>query len=703
MRAGKFDQALDQWRALCKLAPDKPQFFLFRGVAHHRLEQGDKAEKALRRAVDLDGGKSVVYRLNLVDLLAALKRTREALEEIEAAVPAFQEFEPVMALELRKVDVLCTIGNAVEANEVLDRLFRRMAEKHDAELPKYVSSQIAGTAAKMFSRHRLDDANGLLERCHEIHPDSPVHHPFPERALVDARALPPHAQAWLRQLKPDKMSATLGNATWPWPGAAFIAGVWLLGLAWLLATTPMEAGTFWAALLPTLALAAAALGWSMRTATRILQSPLRSFTTIHPLYLLRAKGTTLEVYPLFNLVDLKATHHHTNGVYTQTAIELRFGQRRVRLSVRGKEHAEAWLRHLVELRARSLELLGEGFLEAEPGIDLLPPALLTDPDAAPLSQWGRAAPASRATEAPVLSKRTRALRHSAAHRRGALRWYGAFAAAAVLVAGVSVWSQAKMSEQEAFGMAMEDGHRDRLASFAARYPGSRFLPEIERVRARRLEGLERVLGGQTSASPPGTEQAPLAAALRDAAKHLATQSDHVVALRVEVDATAAPAAATAFGAALMTARIRSAVGGLLASSIAHARLDDLLDVEPEAAPESAAAVLHIRATVRPHSGELVRVGAGDEATAPLPALTVDWEAKLEVPGQPPSATWRHTSPVPRRVLSSGGSGPDAAYRHLASTEVEVYARELAAALGLESPAIAVLLEPSGGGAQRGGQ
>lgn len=688
LRAGQLDEALEQWRALCKLAPDNARYFLMRGVAHHRKQQADKAEKALRRAVELDG-KTVGYRLALIDLLSVTRRPREAIAEIDAALPAFgEEFEPVLALELRRVGVLCNMGETVQANEVLDRLFRRMADKHDAELPKYVSSQIAGIAAKMFAEHRFDDANGLLERCHEIHPDSPVHHPFPERALVDARALPAHAQAWLRQLKPEKMSATLPNATWLWPGTAFVAGIWLLGLAWLVTTTPMESGDFWAALLPTLALATAALGWSTRTTRRILQTPLRSFTTIHPLYLLRAKGTTLEVYPLFNLLDLKATHHHTNGVYTQTAIELKFGSRRVRLSVRGKDHAEAWLRHLVQLRGRSLELLEEGFLEAEPGIDLLPPALLTDPDAAPMSQWGRAAPASRTLESdgPVPSKRSRAQRHSAAHRRAAVRWYGGFAAAAVLVAGVSVWTQAKVAEQQAFGEAMEQGHPERLEAFAAGYPGSSFLPEIDKERARRLERVERVLAGQAP------EHAPLAPALRAAAQRLAASGKPALPVKVDVEATDLPAEAGTFAPAAMKERIGHAVVDLLAASARRAGLDHALAFEAKDVVD-APAQLELRATVRRGGGELVRVGADGSGAAALPALEIAWEAKLLLLGEASPPPWKWISTMPRRVTSRGGPSADSVYRHVAEAEVDAFAVALAGALGLASPAWALRLEP----------
>lgn len=94
----------------------------------------------------------------------------------------------------------------------------------------------------------------------------------------------------------------------------------------------------------------------------------------------------------------------------------------------------------------------------------------------------------------------------------------------------------------------------------------------------------------------------------------------------------------------------------------------------------------------------MRVGPDAGDGPPLPALQVAWESALEVAGQPPSPSWKWTSAMPRRLLSSGGAAADSAYRHLAASQVEAFATDLATALGLGSAAQAVKLEPTAGAA-----
>ena len=437
------------------------------------------------------------------------------------------------------------------------------------------------------------------------------------------------------------------HVTLLWPGAAFIS---VPGSSGACSCTSRWTEPFCTALLPTLALATAALGWSSRTAKRILQSPLRSFTTIHPLYLLRAKGTTLEVYPLFNLVDLKATHQHTNGVYTQTTIELRFGAKRVRLSVRGKEHAEAWLRHLVELRGRSLELLGEGFLEAEPGIDLLPPALLTDPDAAPLSQWGRAAPASRAAEGPVPSIASRA-QATPPRNAAAPALYGAFAGGGARRRRVG-GHRSRCPSSRPSAMPWRKGEEEPTGLVAARYPDSRFLPENAQARAGGLEGLHVSLGDQT------LEQAPRP--LRREVAPPVPHPEHPVALRVEVDSRPPPRPPPSLRADDGAHPQRG--GRLLAASSDHARLT-ASSRGGRAAPEKALRRAPIRATVRPETSEgpgRRRRRCGGAAQGAERAWERAWPWR-----EPPSSSWTHTSPVLDASLQRGSAPtpPTASGRH----------------------------------------
>ncbi len=74
---------------------------------------------------------------------------------------------------------------------------------------------------------------------------------------------------------------------------------------------------------------------------------------------------------------MQAVHQHTNGLYTHSEVTMWFGTHSVSVSLRGKEHAERWAGSVLGSRNRVMQLMLEGYLEAEQGVDLIPPALLT--------------------------------------------------------------------------------------------------------------------------------------------------------------------------------------------------------------------------------------------------------------------------------------------------------------------------------------
>src|SRR5262249_28281469 len=159
----------------------------------------------------------------------------------------------------------------------------------DPELPKYASSQIAAVAAHLFGSDEPLRANAALEKCEEIYPESPVDHPYPVVSDLDVSAIPEEGVAWLARQKPGPNSPTLAENIW---GLPILAVVGVTGAAALLLGVTFHEPSAWGAS-ESVAMAALLIGlclWfgaAVRAILGILRSPLRAFTTLHPLYLLR--------------------------------------------------------------------------------------------------------------------------------------------------------------------------------------------------------------------------------------------------------------------------------------------------------------------------------------------------------------------------------------------------------------------------------
>src|SRR5262249_30769028 len=151
----------------------------------------------------------------------------------------------------------------------------------------------------------------------------------------------------------------------------------------------------------------------------------RGLLTLHPLYLIEAKVDRVWLYPLVRLDNVDATHHHTNGGYTHTRVVMWFGSRYVEVNLRGKDYAEQWVGSLTGSRPRVLELMLEGSLEAEHGVALTPPAILTHPPAPPPAPF-----------------------------RDLRRWYAATAVAAAVLWGGIVLGHARAADDAAWAGAV---------------------------------------------------------------------------------------------------------------------------------------------------------------------------------------------------------------------------------------------------------
>ncbi len=197
---------------------------------------------------------------------------------------------------------------------------------------------------------------------------------------------------------------------------------------------------------------AAALAHVLRDIRGILESPIRGMVTVHPLYLVRTRADRLKVYPLVRLSKTHGVHQHTNGGYTHTSVTLHFGKETVELTIRGKEYAQGWLDYFVNRRRRALELMAEGYLEAEQGVEMIPPVLLTKP------------PATKAKE-----------------KARALRWYGAAAVAVVAALAVIVPLRAARADDYAYRLAVRAQPEPSYTTYLAEYPEGRHAEAVKRA------------------------------------------------------------------------------------------------------------------------------------------------------------------------------------------------------------------------------
>lgn len=381
----KFDESLAQFSALAEREKDNARHQLHRAMALGRLKRFDEAEVALAKAYSLAPGDARVASL-YSDFLGGRGKVALAVAVADETLPSVEQRSPAYyTLWLRKLEAYAMPGDE-RAARVGEHIAEDAQAGGDAEVSAYLANQIAQTAARLFATKRPRAANALLALCVKMYPAGKVETPYPYKTRLRTSALSPTLTTWLRGREADNKGVSVTGNTWFLPCFCLVAGLTGTGFALRLAALPASALGFaeLAGRFALLAACACALVACVRWVLSILGSPLRALTTIHPLYLMRVKAGHIDVYSLFTLTDVKGVHHHTNGVYTATNVTLRFGEAgagavATTLSIRGKQLAEDWLGYLHGIRGRSLELLAEGFLEADGSVELLPPKDLTRP------------------------------------------------------------------------------------------------------------------------------------------------------------------------------------------------------------------------------------------------------------------------------------------------------------------------------------
>jgi curved DNA-binding protein CbpA len=609
LRGGNPQGALGQFDELSKARPEDGKYHLWRGYALAAQQRKAEAEAAFRRAKELRPD-DVEARVALADALANQNRADAAVAELEDTLKILPpEPGPRLHVELRRLDLLfLTKGSDISLREV-DAFVGRVRRDSDKEFWKFVSSQLAAQAARLFARSSFDDGNAVLARCARLNPGSIVEHPYPHEARLELADLPEKSQRWLAGREASANSPTFflavwGGSLWGFLGAALLAGLVVL----IFFKSPWSWGPagYVCALLGfvTASLALAASGRAILAAAT---SPLHPLVTVHPLYLLQAGARRLQVFPLVNLGTVNLTRHSTNGVYTHTAIAVTFGKKKFKTSIRNEAYAKGWAEHLLETRRRLLDLLHHGYLEAEPDVDLLPPRLLV-PRGKGKWSWLK-----RPDRFQVVA-----------------------ASAGLLLFFLAIFLNRRLVEEVAFGTAVRGGTAKAFVEYLRARPQGRFTAAARGELSRRFDEARAGLDLDKGTNPP------FRAAFLEELRALETKAEAgmpvIVSWETGADAEAAaqgePALREALSSSAQTRRAQALVQQLR-SLIAQSSLSEVAPIEGTPAQAASRALrLKIVGTSGLDGSQL----AGGPVA--LLGLRVSWLVTLTGEGDTKRFEWR---------------------------------------------------------------
>ncbi|RKH42353.1 hypothetical protein D7Y23_31410 [Corallococcus sp. AB050B] len=451
---GDAKEALAEFDALLARAPDSWQAHLQRGWALLRLEQMKEAADAFWRA-GKHGPSEVSPRVALADCLEAMGQVADALKVLEQAqsLPGISRMD-VLALKVRRIATMLEFGQDAVAAKELDRLDAELPEDADPELRRWTGAQLSAAAAHLFGQQKSRGANQLLAFGRRFNPESATEAAYPTCVTVEVDALPQVTRDWLHS-EAERIGGWRVLSTWVMPALfTLICATALCFLLTFIFLGTNERGVwdwmFWAAVA---GFGCGAMYYQARYLLRVMASPYGRFNTIHPLHLIQVAIDRITVWPLVHLQDLQLVNHQNNGVYQHTNIQMRFSDKRMVLTVKGKDKAEALAQELIARRRRVLELLGRGMLDAESGVEHLPPALL----------------ASANTQGHVRAPNTPS------------PWPGVFAAAGigVLLVGAAVWPQNRLSAEHAWMRVASNADLSTMLEYLREQPDPRFVPQLQ--------------------------------------------------------------------------------------------------------------------------------------------------------------------------------------------------------------------------------
>jgi len=368
MKKQAWEEALVVFSNLAKKDPSHPTYRAYIAGISKQLGKKAEAEEAMRESFRLD--PIPPRRIALAEMLAHCGKPTEASALLDEGLASAQP----NSTEAREL-LLCKFGIVRFAGGNASDVVKRLIESRqgDDDLARYVSARMGETAASLFALKRFGEANEVMAQCQAVNPKSEAYRALLPKTTLRLHALPKQTQAWLASRTPGPTSATVSEVSRLWSLLAVMIGVGLLGCGMTFVALHMPGGV------PLLLLGVMISGYALFNYLHIIASPVRGFVTVEAPYLVRARPRAVTVYPLYLLEEIKATHHHNNGVYTGTQIHLRFNGTKTTVALRNKSYAEGWLEFLGDQHRRTLEVLGEGFLEADPMVERFSAALLAAP------------------------------------------------------------------------------------------------------------------------------------------------------------------------------------------------------------------------------------------------------------------------------------------------------------------------------------
>ena len=311
LNAGEHERAIDVFAALVAKEPENARHLLHSAFALARLERHPQVEKSLREALRLEP-KNVRVGLAFIDFLIERGRTVEAIKIADDVIPLLEPNSVQVAVFLlRQLEADATGGHDVTVaaeTKALRELFRTSKEDN---IGPFIAGQIASTAAKLFAMKNPSAANRLLVLCAEFDPSSALVWPLPSEVKVRPEDLPAKFREWLEHLSQDlsapfvlRHPTSLVNAALVLLACGvFVAGAFMVGGA----TSAANVTSIVFALVVVIA-GGAGVVLAFGRLLRERGGKLRTITTLHPLYLIRATPSLVELYPLFMLTGTSGSH-----------------------------------------------------------------------------------------------------------------------------------------------------------------------------------------------------------------------------------------------------------------------------------------------------------------------------------------------------------------------------------------------------------
>jgi tetratricopeptide (TPR) repeat protein len=591
LRTRAFPDAAQVWTALTHREPKNASYHLHLGYARHGCDQAQAATESFRTALELGAGDEA--RVALADALADAGDWMNGVRVLDAGIEAAGD-KPPPPLVRKKVALLLLHGQARKAWSAFDHLVEVLG-RHEQDRAAHADG-LASLAAWIFAKGKEKLANQLLRRLSRLDPGRKPDRVFPSKATIHTTDLPPESIDWLAGKVEQPRRFVRSQSKRFWAFVALVPGALLFW--WAVSRATSEArwdrgDLFWTGILYLLAALALAFGGGRFHAA--LTATLPKMTLLHPVYYLKVDYDRVHAYPLVNLHDVKVVRHSTNGVYTHTQVHLPFGGRKVQVRFRNTDEAGQFADALLARRRRMLELQANGLVETEPGIDLIPAALL-------------AGGAGRRPRWPFVA--------------------GGAVLAAALGTAVAAHFNARAVEAREWAEARERGTPTALRDFLTLHP-----ERTERVRAA-LDAWVTGLEAGPEALPPGPGRARALAVVHA----LAAGAPREVAVTLSwPDESAGKEVDTV--RCTFPPQLRDLLRPALQASFDRALGQGMVRVVPSATPRAISLDLSVS------TGALATYRATGATLPPLRTAALDWALTLRLPGAAPDEL-RGTAPPP---------------------------------------------------------